>query len=376
MMKKNILYSVLLSSAAAVSSCAGFLDEYSQNEAYVEKVSDLQEVVLGEAYLQVTKEIQPNLLAVTDWSAPINNPKAFFPWIHILDDDAAEFAVRVRTSAALMWLRDQTIKAHHWQPVPLMNYDNVEKVDENWGATYKRIASLNSVLYQLELLRSGEPDEELCNRVEGESRFLRAYYYFWLANLYAKPYCKTTADTDPCIPLKVSESVLTTYFPRDPASVVYGRIVDDLERAIVCLEGIRHTKVNRASQAAAYALLSRVSLYMENYSRAVECADEVIGMTDYGLLDLNGHVAGTNVTYRTSPETIFTQGNNCMGALHSLDNTTATGTLAGTQANCYTSSPDLLACFDATDLRRAAFFIEATITKGAFRCIKWRDGGV
>lgn len=33
------------------------------------------------------------------------------------------------------------------------------------------------------------------NRVKGQALFLRAYYYYFLVNLYAKPYSSITADS-------------------------------------------------------------------------------------------------------------------------------------------------------------------------------------
>lgn len=54
-------------------------------------------------------------------------------------------------------------------------------------------------------------------KVGGEARFLRAYYYFQLVNLYGKAYDPSTATTDPGVPIKTSAEVEDKKFQRNTA---------------------------------------------------------------------------------------------------------------------------------------------------------------
>lgn len=60
---------------------------------------------------------------------------------------------------------------------------------ECWKKTYKYINTVNMILDELGNVTARNKREEADKiRIEGESHFLRALYYFTLVNLYAAPY--------------------------------------------------------------------------------------------------------------------------------------------------------------------------------------------
>ena len=373
-MKKIIVYMVLLCSMAFMA-CGDFLEEYSQNQAYVEKVVDLDELLIGEGYWPVrcgNYEVDTsNADMVSYWSSVTLVLNQYFVFVHLMDDDATEYLSYTGTSTAGIgtseknYVRMKAAHAHHWQPDPLLDANNEEIEDKNWSSIWSRIAAMNSVIYQVGELRSGEDDQQLCDRVEGEARFLRAQYYFWMANLYGQPYRKATAATDLCIPLKTTGDIEDRLFSRATEAEVYGQMVADLEAATVLLRGVEQNTKYRTNQAA-FALLSRVHLYMENYEAAIACADSVLKNNAYELLDLNAYKEGSAV-YVSSPEVIFTHAPNMMCVIqspHYQPNTVMS------YASCYTSSDDLMACFDEDDLRRKAFFIERKAPGTGYMCVK------
>lgn len=373
-MKNRITHiGILVLILLACVACGDFLEERSQNMAYVENVSDLDELLIGEAYLSgglTMDSIDADL--ISNWASILSVSsvnRVYFPYIHILDDDSEEYVSGgYMGTAEKNYLRMKGERLHTWQADPFYDSEMLEIKDLNWSDYYKRIAALNSIIFQVGELRGGEDDKDLCNRVEGEAYFLRAQCYFWLANLYARPYCKATADTDPCIPLKTSEVVEDRYFARDPMADVYGQMVEDLQHAITSLRGIPQTTKYRTNQAAAFALLSRVYLYMEEYEQAIACADSVL-KKDYKLLDLNDYKRGNSAVYVNSPETIFTHGPNIMAIIHAP---AIRYTSAIYRTSTFTSSSDLMECFDATDLRRTAFFIQRASPAEGYRCVKMR----
>ena len=375
-MKKEILYIGLLCGfLLGFSACGDFLEEHSQNMAYVKSVTDLDEILIGEGYWPSNVNMYLDTTyddVITGWGQVTANMKTFFPYIHLMDDDVSEYLYgNGGGNSEKNYPRLKAAHVHHWQSDPFLNAENVEIKDENWSTVWRRIAAMNSVIYQLDLVRKQGDDPQICNRVEGEARFLRAQYYFFLANLYGRPYCKATATTDLCIPLKTSEDIYMDYFARATSSAVYGQMVEDLQRATVLLRGTEQTTKYRTNQTAAFILLSRVHLFMENYEAAIACADSALANREYRLRDLNEYTGGSAV-YVNSPEVVFTHSQNMMAVLH------GPVYARGKYASSFTSSDDLIRSFDGKDLRLKAFFMQRSALGDGYRCVKTRliDEGV
>lgn len=360
--------------ALSLCGCGDFLEQRSQNMAYLENVKDLDELLIGQCYLPRNESIDSAEAdkSLSAWSkiALVGGSSTFFPHIHLMDDDADEYLAGNNFSD-LTYVRRVMAQLHYWQQNPLLDGEAKEITDANWSGVYSRIAVLNTILYELEELRETEADQELCKQVDGEAHFLRAQNYFWLANLYGRPYCKKTAGTDVSVPLKVTHVIEDRFFTRNPMTEVWGQIEADLLRATEAFRGVKNRSVYRANSAATFALLSRVYLYMERYTEAVACADSVLQTNRYRLLDFN-HYKGAAV-YAGSSETIFTQGPNIMAVIHCtpIDGNYQTGYAA----SGYTSSTDLLECYKThndQDLRLNVFFCGRKNGSGQ-RCLKMRN---
>lgn len=361
----RILFFVL--GIGGIYSCGDFFEENSQNQAYVTSVVDLDELLMGEAYIN-TKGFSVN--SYSYWSHLMSQTRYYFPWIHVLDDDIEEFAEGYFGSSN-RWIRMQAASAYGWQQNPFLNNEGNEYAPDEWKNTYKRIAVLNSILFELGELRSREKDQETCNRVEGEASFLRAYYYYWLVNLYAHPYAKATASTEPGVPLKISEAVEDKYFPRASVEAVYGQIRKDLVRSIAAFREVpAPERPIKANYTSACILMSRVCLYMEDYEGAIAYADSAIDRGGYSIRNLNGMVPGDDFTCEESPETVFSQGGYIMGIIHTNDSISSKYNYA--VASSYQSSRDLLRCYAKNDLRRNIFFVNTVRSKNVWRCLKFR----
>lgn len=367
----KITYIILALNLVLAVSCGDFLTENSQNSAYVETVKDLDELLIGDVYVPITSTSfppeRPNLMGFF----PSNGSVAtrYFPWIHIMDDDAQEYMIK--TPLDKMYTAYFLSNAFYWQPNPFMDPKFIELNDAEWSNSYKRIAVINSILYQLDLMKDQEEDQELVKRVEGEACFMRGFLYFWIQNLYGAPYCKATEKTDLGVTLKISEVIEDKYYSRSTNEVIYKQIVKDLERSVECLKGVNKNGIRRANYNAANLLLSRVYLYMEEYEKAIECADRVIE-SKLELIDLNTHPIDMSITQENSSEAIFTQGLNSLGSLFSAENTNVTQKMKG---DSYSVSVDLLSCFDESqnDLRMTHYLVDrGGESKGTYRPFKWK----
>ncbi|AUC78612.1 RagB/SusD family nutrient uptake outer membrane protein [Nonlabens sp. MB-3u-79] len=111
-------------------------------------------------------------------------------------------------------------------------------------------------------------------RVIGETRFLRAYYYFELVKFFGD------------VPLAVDERFLfgdQFNVDRTPKADVYTQIELDL---IYAIDNLEYTTpdVGRATKGSAQALLGKVYLFQEKYIEAANVLDDLIMMGPYSLV--------------------------------------------------------------------------------------------
>lgn len=141
-----------------------------------------------------------------------------------------------------------------------------------WRKLYEGVSSCNLLLENMHRAEAST-NPEIYRRVAGEARFLRAFYYFYLNELWGGvPF--VTRD------LALSESRI----PRASKEEITNFIVTELREAAEQLpETYSAADLGRATKGAAYTLLSRVALFNQNWSVAAEAAEKVIAMKKYKL---------------------------------------------------------------------------------------------
>ena len=161
----------ILSFALLLGGCSSFLEEYSQDLAKIEGVEDLDEILLGEAYLPFS--------AVTDLGNyngyAIENPR--FQCIHYMADELSKFIPHNENDVA--GLQSSMFGWHTWQAVVGLTYEKDKYVAENqdWEQAYQSINACNSLLSEAGKLTPANEREALeIERVKGEAAFLRALY--------------------------------------------------------------------------------------------------------------------------------------------------------------------------------------------------------
>jgi starch-binding outer membrane protein, SusD/RagB family len=156
---------------------------------------------------------------------------------------------------------------------------------EYWPSFYDIIYKCNAAIQGL---ASTSPDvltPSVKKQLQGEAKFMRAFIYFYLVNLYGD------------VPLSLSTDYKTnSLLSRSPKSVVYEQIVSDLSDAKSLLTDnfpditLLNTSLERVrpTKWAAAALLARVYLYTENYVNAETEASAVIDNSSlFSLSPLN-----------------------------------------------------------------------------------------
>ncbi|WP_207515345.1 RagB/SusD family nutrient uptake outer membrane protein [Longitalea luteola] len=162
-------------------------------------------------------------------------------------------------------------------------YNNLSTDNTNWNFSYRQVFYANIALDGIDAAGSLADNSPAWNNVKGSALYYRADAFFNISQLFTKPYSLTFPD-QLGIPLRLSAdpNEKTT---RAGLQDTYDRILEDLHNAIAYLPDTALHKT-RPSRAAAYALLSRVYLTMQNFSKSLLYADSSLKIYD-SLLDYN-----------------------------------------------------------------------------------------
>jgi starch-binding outer membrane protein, SusD/RagB family len=153
-----------------------------------------------------------------------------------------------------------------------------------WQVHYQVITRANKVIAKVNNV-PGLTDEEKA-QYAGEAKFMRALAYFQLADLFAQPF-QVSNGSNLAVPLVLEDFTGTITFPaRNTLNEVHAQIQKDLEEAAAALPPDYDTSVDtrgRATKGAAFALLSRLKLYREEWPAAVTAAREALATGQYSL---------------------------------------------------------------------------------------------
>lgn len=152
------------------------------------------------------------------------------------------------------------------------NYSNNNGfLEKMWKHYYEGISRANYLLYYGKDINM---DPVLKDRILGEAKFLRAYLYFNLVNIYGE------------IPIKINPPLNEGEInkPKSTVEAIYDQIEKDLSEAALVLD-VSYTggDVGRATKGAAYGLLAKVYLYQQAWSEVLAAIEEVDALGIYEL---------------------------------------------------------------------------------------------
>lgn len=162
----------------------------------------------------------------------------------------------------------------------------------HWKTFYSGIASCNYLLENMNRAKENSKQETF-SRIEGEARFLRAFYYSYLNELWGGvPLLKNTIKLDEAQMQRSTKEEVTLF------------ILNELEAAAAVLPWEYGNKdTGRATRGAALALHSRIALYNGKWDEAIKSSKQIIDAKMYSLHNHYGDLflyAGEN-----SKEIIF-----------------------------------------------------------------------
>ncbi len=226
-----------------------------------------------------------------------------------------------------------------------------------WNSLYAMIFSCNSAIEGLNTSTGLTPSVK--NQLLGEAKFMRAFGYFYLVNLYGD------------VPLNISTDYkVNALLPRATTSAVYQQILLDLQDAQGLLSAdylqadaktaysLNVAERVRPTKWAALALLSRVLLYTGDYAGAEVTASSVLDnsqMFQLGTLS-TAFLKNTKETiFSLQPVRTGTSSNTGDGALFILP---ATGPSSAFPVYL---SRDIVNAFEPGDQRKSSWIKFATV---------------
>ena len=187
----------------------------------------------------------------------------------LYQQDGFPYQMQLEGTSDLVWQRPATDA----QTIGLGQHtSNTTMIRTIWTQSYIGIGRCNALLDNMIKAKSVTTAAQY-SRIEGEAKFLRAYYYGTLISLYGD------------VPLVVkSMPTEESYLARTPKAEVLNAIFSDLDSAAAKLPlSYTGTDIGRATKTSALAFKSRIALYNAKWDVAAAASKAVIDLGYHAL---------------------------------------------------------------------------------------------
>ena len=218
-----------------------------------------------------------------------------------------------------------------------------------WNLYYSALYNTN---FALEKLAGSGLDATVKNPIEGQLKFLRAYFYFHLVQYFGDAVLVTSTLQNPNQAFDLV---------RSPQADIWAQIEKDLKEAVPLLPTTYPAaQLGRITKGAALGILGKVYLTQKKYADALTTLKQVTG---YSLNPV--YADNFNPTKKNGPESIFEvqfQGGNDLGEWSTFAYTFAPRLSAGAVTGFANTTPggrniptnDIIAAYEPGDLRKDA----------------------
>ncbi len=231
----NIKYLIALILTGFLFSCEDFFDlqplDQLSNETFWQTPQDL-ELALAGVYRRMQYEAIDDRIAA--WDGLSDNAWSQYPWLNGFYSIARGDIVSTNPLSSGMW-----------------------------SYCYRAIAACNNFLANIERVTS--IDQNLIIQYTAEVRFIRAFEYYWLTQLFGG------------VPLVLEPQTYENMKrPRSTKEEVLNKMYEDLDYAIANLPDKAYSGYGHIVKGSALALKARVKLFNGNYAEAASLAKQII----------------------------------------------------------------------------------------------------
>jgi len=223
--------------------------------------------------------------------------------------------------------------------------------NDYFNTCYVGISRANTILERIESVSIPEKSK---NTIIGETKFLRAYFYFNLVRYFG----------DVPLHLKEVKKEVDAFLPRTSVEIVYQSIIDDVQDAISKLDAPTFPQNGRINKGAAMTLLADIYLTRKNFIAAEQLLVDVTKM-GYSLLSDYADVFKTS--NKNSRESVFEiqfmmgdQGQNSMFLYWFIPKSTNVQLITGVGSNTLNyggfnvPTNNMIGVYEVGDLRKSA----------------------
>ena len=334
-MKNYIKYILAFVLITMVSACQKYVDiKKSGSQSFVETTNDIQLILDNYNLFNVNYPLDGEISADD----------------YYMDDN--------RYNSDIIQAEDKTL--YTWLPTA------IRASATPWVASYNKIYHCNLVLEALDKIQAAD-QPVVINNLRGSALFLRAYALWPLAQIYIKPY-STANLQEPGLPIH-TKSDINDVPGRGTVKGTYDAIVKDLTEAAGLLNATSSI-ASRPNKAAAYAMLARVYLTMEDYPNALASADAALKIKS-DLIDFNTlNPDSYNPFPRFNKEVIF----------HTvIDQQNSVLEVGYGDENKALIAPDIINSYQNNDLRKQLYVkenLDVPDPSGTYRFIGNYEGAV
>lgn len=149
--------------------------------------------------------------------------------------------------------------------------------DNIWSGHYSGIVAANKAI---DVLGKSTIEVTAKNRLLGEARFLRGFYYFNLVRFFGG----VPKIISVPLPSEGNSDALNT---RVTAAEIYNVVIEDFQFAVnnLPVKGDAATQVGRANKGTAQAYLAKVYLYRKDWQKVLDLTNAIITSNKYSLVN-------------------------------------------------------------------------------------------
>ncbi len=216
------------------------------------------------------------------WAGSSQGRVGFSSWMYHIDDQGDDMVFNYATwTTHLRWLHRSATNSYNESP---------------WLMFYSWIANANVLINGIDENTAGSQDDK--DYIIGQALAYRAFFHYQLVQQWANRYDSGGGNSQPGVPYMMEAT--TEPQPRETVEQVYTNIIQDLDDAIILLEGKSRKNKSHINIDVARGMRARVALTMGDYLTAVTYAQQA--RVGYELMDSATYSLGFQIGSQSSDE--------------------------------------------------------------------------